>query len=484
MKTRKGILLTLVTLVLFILMLGELVTYIVISINYGVLSSTSSAASSSSAFLNYLSGSAPGFLSQSLAKALGTLALYEVTPSLRSYHFVNNTALALQGLMTNGIVYGTNMSSYMQGATLQNYISSVYGRASGTGSNLSLNNLSISVYQSSPFYVSARFVGSAILHSSVGTITYPIYQTANVSLNGTTDLLSAQNGNPIAIQTIPDYQYTNLIGNTLAASGTRSPFMFAYGTIIYEGTVSSCSSIPAAFQTSSYILAVPNGASVPATVCNMGGLVTNAAPLTKPTKPYLVYNGMVSAGTIPNGTAVLLNGAGLSLLGTSGLQTAIQRGYYFGSNYSPSYLQLSEVSTSGGSNAGTFSFGLLNRKSANFNGASSYVSIKKTASDTVSGNQITISAWIYMSGEGINCPRIIDGGAVNVEYTFAANCNNNELLWRPETSGGAGTIVSSPLLLDTWYNVVARYNGSYATIYIDGVSGATPVALTVNLHTG
>ena len=121
---------------------------------------------------------------------------------------------------------------------------------------------------------------------------------------------------------------------------------------------------------------------------------------------------------------------------------------------------------------------------AQFNGQSSFISILKTASDTVSGNSITISVWIYQTGPGVNWPRILDGGAVNVQYTFTANAGgSNEILWRPETSGGSVSLNSAPLSDYKWYNIVATYNGSIAALYVYG-SLVANAALTGTLNTG
>ncbi len=121
---------------------------------------------------------------------------------------------------------------------------------------------------------------------------------------------------------------------------------------------------------------------------------------------------------------------------------------------------------------------------AQFNGGSSFVSVPKTSSDTVSGTQITISTWISESGAGVNCPRILDGGAVNVQYTFTANCGGTDILWRPETSGGSVSLNSNPLSYNTWYDVAVTYNGVSAVLYVDGQQVGSPAALTGTLNTG
>ncbi len=112
------------------------------------------------------------------------------------------------------------------------------------------------------------------------------------------------------------------------------------------------------------------------------------------------------------------------------------------------------------------------------------MSVPKTSLDTVSGAEITISAWISVSGAGANCPRILDGGAVNTQYTFTANCGGTDILWRPETTGGSASLNTNPLSLNTWYDVVVAYNGVSAVIYLDGQQAAGPSPLTGTLTTG
>jgi Concanavalin A-like lectin/glucanases superfamily len=103
-KSRKGIMLTLATVVLFVLMLAELVTYVSLNINYNTIVSSSSAVTGSATAVATLNSAVPVFLHQSLQSALNTLIQFESTPSLRKNYFINNTAYALQSLMYNGTI--------------------------------------------------------------------------------------------------------------------------------------------------------------------------------------------------------------------------------------------------------------------------------------------------------------------------------------------------------------------------------------------
>ncbi len=472
-KNKKGILLTLVTLVLFILMLGELITYVIININYNQLSSTGAAALGSSTFLNFISGSAPSFLSTSLSSAVGALTVYEGTPSMRQYRFINNTALALSGLMYNGTLYGSNsVSSYMDGETLQTYENTLYNKAASIGAKLSLQNLSVSVFQSSPFYLNARLIGSAVLNSSIGTTTFPIDVVGNLSLNGTKDLLSVQNGNPIAIKSMPNYQFTTLIGNTLAVSGSRSPYMFAYAPAIFSS--SGCPGTTPSFK---YILFTETWSS--STCTNMVGLVTDSAS-SPPLVPYLIYSGTGIFTNIPSGAYVLLNGAGLSVLGLDGIQKGIKQGYYFGSNSSPSYLQTSELSAVRGSGNGLFSFNLLNRQVPNFNGESTEY-IQVPAIKNIAGRSaLTMSAWIYLSSLA-NDQIIISEDSASPSEVFQMFVNTNGQLEADFGDGSwinTATTPTGSIGLDRWYYVTATWSsGNGENIYINGIQ--QPISYTI-----
>lgn len=374
MKNSKGILLTLLTVILFILMIGEIITYVLLNINYEQLASSSSATTGLGVFISSVNSEAPSFISESLDNALGALALYESSPTLRTFHFVNNSAAALQSLMYNGTIYGTDMSAQMDGDTLNNYINSVEAEATALGGSISITNVTLRVYQSSPFYVSARLTALGIVNSSFGSVVYPISAVANVSLNGTVNILSAEQGSPQTIRYTYEYPQGVLIGNMTAQSGSRSPFMFAYGTVIYLSGTPNCATIPAQWENSNYILATPDAADVGQKLCGMGGLVANVINSTQPLKPYLSYNGISIFTHIQNGTKLLIDGAALSLIDPAQLKEAMENGYYFQSVSTPSYLDSIDGSTTKGSESGIFSFNLLGWKTASFDGYSNIVS--------------------------------------------------------------------------------------------------------------
>jgi hypothetical protein len=473
MTGKRGVLLTLAMLVLFILMLGELLTYIVISINYDQLSAGSSSAFSSTALLNFIGGGTSGFLTASLNNSLGALTAYESTPSLRTYHFINNTAYALTSLMTNGTIYGTSMSSYMGGATLNQYTSALKNIARLQGGNFTLSNITLTVYQAQPFYLSAKLTGLAVLNTSYGTTDYPISATANISLNGTQSLLGAQSANPSYIKggALPQ----SLIGNTTALSGSRSPFMFAYGTAIYIGGAPSCSSVPAQFQNANYILVTPNAGSIPSSVCSMAGLVTNSLT-TPPLTPYLIFpSNFISTNVIGSGTSVLLDGSGLALVDPSGLQAAIQNGYFLQASAAQSYLQAAQQSASKGPGPGIFTLGSLNRLTASFSGSASNI----IAKNSLTGSQLTVTLWVKPSSTlGSAATRMVFNSVGTNNLGFGFVTGNTYMTEEISIGSNIYTLSANRIALNgnAWSFVAVTVGNSVANVYT-GQSGNVSTAV-------
>ncbi|MGC8537478.1 MAG: LamG-like jellyroll fold domain-containing protein [Candidatus Micrarchaeia archaeon] len=391
--SKKGILLTLLTIVLFILMLGELLTYVVININYSnIASQTASVFSTGNAAAN-LDPEIYSFLHSSLENSLNSLITLESTPSLRKDNFTSNAYGALTSLIVNGSLYGHR---FME-SNLSSFIKSLIKQADTQSIVLAITNQSVSVYQGSPFTISARYTALAIVNSSGGSFKYPLNVTASTSLMGKTNLLGAEEGMPYAVYKGPSYPQAQAIGPQ-AVSGSRSPYMFVYGKIIYEsGTGSAtCSGISTSLETPNNILAVYNSTHIPQNICGFGGLLTNLPNSTPPLKPYLVYSGSSIPSQIQaeNNQYALLDGPALSLLNISSLNNSINQGYTYASPYAQSYLQQASNLSLGSSPEGIFSFNPLQRQVSYFNGANSEIS---TANIIVtSANTITETAWVYM----------------------------------------------------------------------------------------
>lgn len=464
-RGKRGILLTLTMIVLFVLMLGEVITYIVLSISYDQLGANTGAAAGSAALVSQLDYGTSAFLSASLSEALGAVATYEGSPALRYSNFVNSTEYALVSLMTNGTIYGRNMSSYMGGATLTNYNNYVMKSGMAQQGKLSLSNLSISVYQSGPFTLTAKLIGLAAFNSSYGYITYGLSSTANASLNGTQDVYGLETGNPSIIQARGSYPVASAVGDATAIAGSRSPYMFTYGTLVYLGGTPTCSNVLAGFQNKNYILATPDAQGISSSVCGMGGLVTNSLPSGGVSVPYLVFtSAQMSSNIIQNGTASLLNGASLSLLDLTPLQTAIEGGYYYGSNFTPNYLQNVEGSMTKGGQYGMFSFNPTRRLAPKFNGASSY--IQAPNSNALQLSTLTIAGWVYYTAPASGTY----GWMLAKQNAWGVGACGSSLDACFYNWGTGSSYQSSfSLQKSTWYFLSAVIGSGTETVYVDGV---------------
>ncbi|MDX2195323.1 MAG: LamG-like jellyroll fold domain-containing protein [Cytophagales bacterium] len=126
-----------------------------------------------------------------------------------------------------------------------------------------------------------------------------------------------------------------------------------------------------------------------------------------------------------------------------------------------------------------------------FDGLDDYLALTNPLVANNFTDKITISLWVNVMGNGTNYPRLVIGGRVNETFTFCFISNNaneiNGILWRPKGGGYGGVDVISPVIftLNTWHHLVAVYDGTKASIYIDGVknvesntSGNIPVETT------
>jgi len=478
--SRKGLLLTLATIVLLILMLAQIMTYVSTQIDYGALSSSIATTSAVTNFLTSMKGSAPNFLHNSLSNAMAALVAYESTPTLRYDNFTNNTAYALGSLMNNGTVYKTDMGSYMGNYILKNFINATIAQAQSQNVNVIITNVSLSIYQTSPFMVNATMTGLAIISSSQGTVAYPISATGSASLNGTQDLFYAEAGDPHTIRAQNGAPVAVPIGNSIAIQGSTGPFMLASGTLITEAGTSGCGSVPAGYQNGNYILVMQNAQNIPANVCGMAGLVTSMAnTVNTPLIPYLVYPATTGASPTANvfalaqnGTKAILDGPGLALLNASSVQAAIQNGYYYASSLAPSYLGYGQGSLNQRSPAGMFSLNLLNRGTKYFGGYNSY--IEETNAINYNNNAITVSFWVYPTSnlaasggrQTLISTRLNGGFIMDMNESGHADLNFAVI-----PAGGGGHVVSAPYTftaLNKWYFVTGSFNGSYESIYVNG----------------
>ncbi len=674
-KNQKGIMLTLATVVLFVLMLAELVAYVSLNINYNLIVSSSSAVSGGATAIATLNSASSAFLHQSLQNALSSLIQYESTPSLRKGHFVNNTAYALQSLMYNGtIANGINVggfdgqSSYVDtggGASLNiagnqisisvwvnpntiiggstnpvidkwnvwgmrvqdsfpsyiyttgcasagvcsvnfgtiptntwtylvltyngntiisykngvafnslitsgtvhtsgndakighdssggnqyfsgqladvqiynialtaNQIASMYTKGIGgspiistnnvgwwplngdandysgngntgtptnvlyngaapymsyamlnstfsgfrnriisqisnEGFNISLTNGTLSVFQTSPFTISANYTALAVVNSTRGLFSFPLTATSSIALNGTQSLYGIETGDPFIIKPMASYPKPVLVGNAFAISGSATTTLFSYGTAYYVPGAPSCASVPSQYQNANYILVTPNAASIASTICGMGGLVTNTLNSPAATVPYLVYPSPSNViNSIRTGTSLLLSVQGLSLLNMSGLQSAIQNGYSFASPYVPAYLGWAQGSLTQRSPNGMFSFNLLNRMLASFTG-SSYVSTNTIGLPSGSSPRSAF-AWVYFTGSPSSGTYVVESyGASSASTAAKLGITSGNLFFSGISNDFTSTLSITP---NSYHLVGYAYTPNSVTLYLDGSS--------------
>ncbi|MCL5262305.1 MAG: LamG domain-containing protein [Candidatus Marsarchaeota archaeon] len=482
LKSRKGILLTLFTIVLFILMLSELLTYVVLNINYNNLETEIGRASGEGAMVQNINSSLSTFLYSSLSGALSGLTYYESTPSIRKDSFINNTGTALAAIMETGAYKGYSLSGY-EGATLGQYIAALVKQAGAQGASISITNGTLSVVQSGAFTIMASYTAMLTVNQSGTTSDYPIDAVANVSTGSRPYLLGAEQG--IYETLVPGTSSPNatLVGNMYAKAGSTSPYMFAYGTVVYYPGEPNCGTIASGYKSSSYILATPNAADISQSVCGMAGLVTNITNSSTPIVPYLLYKNASIMSYLQNSPSLLLDGQGLALLNTTPLQQAVQYGYAYASPYMPTYLQRAQNSLFSSSPNGFYTFSPLNVKVTQFNGASSYISTGYAV--TKSNATWTLEAWMdpaNLNQLGIVVENGWDNNVVGNGYGFGVG----------NGGGGAGSqlqgLFSGVSWLstgyafpsaNTWYDVVMTRNQSGITsFYVNGVKIPFTTSLT------
>ena len=425
-KSKKGILLTLLTIVLFVLMLGELITYVILNINYTNIASQASQSLNSGSFVSNLNGSISNFMHTSLNNALYSAIYYEGNPPLRKDYFINNTSFVLSTLMQNGTINGYNMSSRM-GETMSKYIASLKNSASAQNIALNITNGSLRIYQNSAFAISASYTALASINQSGSVSTYPIYAHTSVSVAYKPDLLSVEEGMNTTLIPYSGYPKAQLIGNIYAKAGSISPFMFVYGTPSYVSGEPKCSGISSSVENANYILVTPDAADINQSVCNMGGLITNITNTTTPLKPYLLYTNATVINDTRNYTHILLNGPGLASYSLSALKNAITNGYYFATNYTSDYLGQAQGSVNQVSDYGLASLNLLNRKVAQFNGQSSAIAIANTNILNPT-NAVTVVAWVYLNSYSSNTRNGAGIISKNTQYELSVNASGNAVM--------------------------------------------------------
>ncbi len=482
-KTKRGILLTLLTLVIFILMLGEVITYVVLNINYDNLSSSVAQSLASGNFAQNLDSGMNAFLYSSLSKSIGIIISFESDPSIRMGNFITNSSNVLDALLYNGTLF--NSTAYYNNS-FKKAVSEFEAEALTDGFTANLSNVTLRIKQASPFRIGAYVTGLAALNTSSGiSLDYPINSNTTVSLNSKLSLIGIEQGLNGTFQK-EELPKATVVGNLTAVSGSESPYMFAYGKIIYMAGKPSCSNVPSEYTNGNYILATPNAAYIGQNVCGMAGLITNISNSSTPLKPYLVYKNDTIMSYLQNEPNFLINGAGLDLLNTSAIQSSAVGGFYYASPYTASYLQRVDGKPYKSSPEGIFSFRSIDRNAANFTLNTQNISLP-SLSKVAGSSSATISAWVYIRAmpnhqiilsDDWNTPNVLQM-YVHTDGRLEADFGSGSA-WINAANTSAGTIKTGK-----WYFVSATWSsGRGESIYVNGVKMPISYIVGNSLSTG
>ncbi len=486
---RKGVMFTLVTVVIVVLLLGEVLTYLYTNTQYSNLGVQATPSLAASTLYSQISASAPSFLQTSLIKATYALSAYERSNLIN--HGVNSGSYALQSLIDNGTIYGANMVSYMGGYTLLAYSNTLNTAAQLRGLKVTMSNYNAIVFQNSPSQISVTFSTLLNVSSQYGYVSYPITANASVPISGLPDLfggslgtgsLTYSSNKTVAVSN----SYASLLGSGMfvggniianaltTKGGSRSVYLFAVGPLFVDNTVTAaCNDGPISKLASpaNYILVTANAVNINSQLCGFAGLVTANAPTAQPNGPFMVYNVPAAGNSVINdfrtGGMYILDGNTLTLYDPSSLQAAVNSGSYVGSSFSPTYLNLIGGDQLPISPYGDAPLGVASRYVASLDGSTSYITSPASSSLLIGAQPITISAWIY--------PASFSSGEVilhhDKDYTlyiqpstgYVSYANNGD--WSYSDFG----YKNIGLQTNKWQHIVLTQTGGTVNIYLNGV---------------
>ena len=305
----RGVMFTLVTVVVVVLLLGEVLTYLYTNTQYSNLGVQATPSLAASSMYSQLEVDAPAFLQTSLTEAVYALNAYETTGKIN--HRIDNGAYALASLVSNGTVYGTSMASYMGGYTLASYANSLKAKGAASGLAVSVSNANAIVFQNSAGQLSVSYSATLNVSSAYGLVSYPVTANASIPISGLPNLYGGSIGTGsiaysqnVSVKVNSSYAarsggslYNSFNvpgGPALALSGSLSPYLFSYGPLFTDNAVSAgCgdAAISNAVNRSNYLLVTQSSQNVNSIFCGFGGLVTYYPNLTATqSKPSLVYS--------------------------------------------------------------------------------------------------------------------------------------------------------------------------------------------------
>ncbi len=108
---------------------------------------------------------------------------------------------------------------------------------------------------------------------------------------------------------------------------------------------------------------------------------------------------------------------------------------------------------------------------AEFNGKANVGMERAPALGGINGNQITVTAWVYISTFSSGTPKVpIIGAYCNPPFELNVNQNGgNEVDFWPNVNGNWQNAATSSIPLSTsrWYFIGGEYNGSYISVYLN-----------------
>lgn len=484
-KNKRGQLMTLSVLLIFVLMFSILLVYTETTVNYNNLAQNVAIESGNTNYGQILGQEATLFAKSSLRNALATLTTFESSPSMRKGIFITNTSNSLVTLMINGTISGVAANSAtgnairleMNNVTLYAYNSQLIQLLNISFRNIVVNETTPQIFQSGPYNISVRYVENVRINSSGNMYTYSIPVNASISLNGTPDLFYAQQGvyRPIT----PSGLYpASMVGGGSGAFGNTTGF--AYGTIDVIPSGTSCAGLSSVTAFSSLplsktlILATPDARSI-LTACGAediyGGVITYNGPYSSNAGiPYVVYNpsNVPILSYLQTGQQVMLYGPTLSVLNMSGLIGEANNESYYPSQLTPSYIARSQENLSSQSAQGIFTLGGYDRETAYFTSVagSGLTSLSKSFCANTNGHGgFTMDLWVNFNSLVSGPQYLIDCANIyGVVYRAA-----NTIAFGYQATSGAST-PAIPLSPNQWYNLVLTYNGVGNTedTYVNG----------------
>jgi hypothetical protein len=108
-----------------------------------------------------------------------------------------------------------------------------------------------------------------------------------------------------------------------------------------------------------------------------------------------------------------------------------------------------------------------------------YIDAGTGASLNLSGNQLTLEAWVYTSSDGTN-QGVVSHGGYAYGYRLLVSDGGNVIFCINDQAGYA-VWSSNTITWNAWHHVVGVYDGAKMTVYIDGVKDPTETVKTDNI---